>query len=402
MLFRHFIIKKPRVFFAVLCLVVLLCAALVFSRTQLAVVQQNDSAEENRQNTTTKPVLTVTATRARIEMLPVRISAHGNIVAWQEASIGAEADGLRLTEVRANVGDRVEKGQVLAIFSSATVQAELDLSRAEHSEAEALYAEAKADLKRTTELQNSGALSSQQIQRYVTAAQSALARLEATKARVNTQKLRLAQTKVLAPDQGIISARTATVGAVLPAGQELFRLIRGGRLEWRAEVSSEDLVKLKSGQIAHLTLADGSSIEGSLRMVSPMVDTQSRNALVYVDLAESSAHGSARSGMFARGQFELGATQVITLPQSAVQLRDGFSYVLRIGADSKVIQTKVKTGRRNADRIEITQGVSLSDQFVATGGAFLGDGDLIKVVDSQPSLAHSLTGNTGGEPGPMM
>ncbi|WP_233079485.1 efflux RND transporter periplasmic adaptor subunit [Rheinheimera soli] len=387
--------KKPKL---------LLISSLVVLGTAFALILAMPDSQHSQQQAkvAAKPVLTVTATRARIEMLPVRISAHGNIVAWQEASIGAEADGLRLTEVRANVGDNVEKGQLLASFASATVQAELDLSRAERSEAEALYAEAKADLKRTTELQNSGALSSQQIQRYVTAAQSALARLEAAKARVTTQELRLAQTQVLAPDHGIISARTATVGAVLPAGQELFRLIRGGRLEWRAEVSSEDLAKLQPGQTAHLTLADGSSIEGKLRMLSPLVDTQSRNALVYVDLAANAANSSARSGMFARGQFELAATEVITLPQSAVQLRDGFSYVLRIGADSKVIQTKVKTGRRNADRIEIAQGLELSDQVVVTGGAFLGDGDLIKVVAPQPSLAHSLTGDAGGEPGPMM
>lgn len=387
--------KKPKL---------LLISSLAVLGTAFALILAMPDPQHSQQqaNLAAKPVLTVTATRARIEMLPVRISAHGNIVAWQEASIGAEADGLRLTEVRANVGDSVEKGQLLASFASATVQAELDLSRAERSEAEALYAEAKADLKRTTELQNSGALSSQQIQRYITAAQSALARLEAAKARETTQELRLAQTKVLAPDHGIISARTATVGAVLPAGQELFRLIRGGRLEWRAEVSSEDLAKLQPGQTAHLTLADGSRIEGMLRMLSPLVDTQSRNALVYVDLAANAANSSARSGMFARGQFELAATEVITLPQSAVQLRDGFSYVLRIGEDSKVIQTKVKTGRRNADRIEIAQGLELSDQVVATGSAFLGDGDLIKVVDPQPSFAHSLTGDAGGEPGPMM
>ena len=188
----------------------------------------------------------------------------------------------------------------------------------------------------------------------------------------------------------------------MPAGQELFRLIRGGRLEWRAEVSSEDLAKLQPGQTAQLTLADGSRIEGVLRMLSPLVDTQSRNALVYVDLAADASNSSARSGMFASGHFELAATEVITLPQSAVQLRDGFSYVLRIGADSTVIQTKVKTGRRNSDRIEIARGLKLSDQVVATGGAFLGDGDLIKVVDSQPSSTYSLTGHAGGELSPML
>lgn len=357
------------------------------------------SSQPNIQNTTAKPVLTVTATHPQMSMVTSKVSAHGNIVAWQEASIGTEADGLRLTEVKVNVGDQVNKGQVLAVFSSATLQAELDLSRADKAEAEALYAEAQADLKRITELKSSGALSSQQIQRYATAAQSAKARLEAAKARVKTQELRLAQSLVLAPDQGIISARTATVGAVMPSGQELFRLIRGGRLEWRAEVSSDDLSKLKPGQTAQLTLADGSSIQGSLRMLSPIVDTQSRNALVYVDLTSI---GTARSGMFARGQFEFGATEVLTLPLSAVKLRDGFSYVMHIDANSRVIQTKVNTGRRTADRIEITSGLKLSDKVVTTGGAFLGDGDLVRVIAERKSAEKIAAPYLGDDSGPMM
>ncbi|MBU0911813.1 MAG: efflux RND transporter periplasmic adaptor subunit [Gammaproteobacteria bacterium] len=397
--FRKFVIKKSRALFIFLCLVVLLCGALVFSQSQSVVSPQDDSTEQIRQNTTVKPVLAVTAINPEMSMVSSKVSAHGNIVAWQEASIGTEADGLRLTEVRVNVGDKVNKGQVLAIFASATLQAEFDLSRADKAEAEALHAEAQADLTRTTELKSSGALSSQQIQRYITAAQSAKARLEAAKARLKTQELRLAQSRVLAPDQGIISARTATVGAVLPSGQELFRLFRGGRLEWRAEVSSDDLSKLKPGQTAQLTLADGSSIQGSLRMLSPVVDTQSRNALVYVDLLSK---GTARSGMFARGQFELGATEVMTLPLSAVQLRDGFSYVLRIGPNSQVIQTKVNTGRRTADRIEITSGVKLSDRVVATGGAFLGDGDLVRVIAEQKSTEKTLATYLGANSGPML
>jgi len=399
--------KKQQLVIIASLVLITAASAVVLTRPDAGTAES--SSQPGIQNTAEKPVLAVTATSPIMSMVTSKISAHGNIVAWQEASIGTEADGLRLTEVKVNVGDQVNKGQILAVFSSATLQAELDLSRADKAEAEALYAEAHADLKRTTELKSSGALSSQQIQRYVTAAQSAKARLEAAKARLKTQELRLAQSRVLAPDHGIISTRTATVGAVLPSGQELFRLIRGGRLEWRAEVSSDDLSKLKPGQTAQLTLADGSSTQGSLRMLSPVVDTQSRNALVYVDLHSK---GTARSGMFARGQFELGATEVMTLPLSAVQLRDGFSYVLLLSADSpaiqnkgiqsKVIQTKVSTGRRTADRIEITSGLKLSDQVVATGGSFLGDGDLVRVIAEQKSAEKTAAPYIGADSGPMM
>lgn len=391
--------KAKKQYFAVVSTLVGLCILTTFALTSA-------DTEENKNSTGSiadaKEVLSVTTTAPRIELFPDHATAHGNIVAWQEASIGAETDGLRLTEVRVNVGDKVKKGQLIAIFASATIQAELNLSRAESLEAKALYEEALVDLKRATELKSTGALSNQQIQRYITAEQSAKAKLEAAKAKEYTQKLRLEQTHVLAPDHGIISVRTATVGAVVPAGQELFRLIRGGRLEWRAEVSSEVLKNLKPDQIADISLADGSSINGTLRMVSPIVDTQTRNALVYVDLPTStSINSAARAGMFARGRFNLGSKEVMTLPVSAVQIRDGFSYVFRVGADSKVVHTKVKTGSRTGDRIEITSGVKLSDMVVATGGAFLGDGDRVKVLGNNKSSEKVLVTSPSALSGPM-
>jgi len=329
-----------------------------------------------------KPALTVTVTTPQTANVPVKINANGNITAWQEASVGTEANGLRLAEVRVNVGDVVKRGQVLATFAADTMTAELAQTRAAVAEAEATLAEAAANAQRARELQTTGALSAQQINQYLTAERTAQARLEAQRAAAKTQQLRLAQTQVLAPDNGIISARSATVGAVLPAGQELFRLIRGGRLEWRAEVPAADLVQLKVGTPASVTPAGGSAIVGKIRMVAPTVDPATRNGIVYVDLPQP---GSARAGMFARGEFEIGNAQGLSLPQSAVVLRDGFSYVLRVGPDSKVVQTKVNIGRRWADRIEITGGLDKTARVVAAGGGFLGDGDTVRVVEASPA-----------------
>ena len=326
-----------------------------------------------------KPALTVTVTQPQPATLAVRIPANGNVAAWQEASVGTEANGLRLAEVRVNVGDVVKRGQVLATFAPDTINADLAQSRAAIAEAEAALAEASANAQRARELQTTGALSAQQISQYLTAERTAQARLEAVKAAAKTQQLRLAQTQVLAPDNGVISARSATVGAVLPAGQELFRLIRGGRLEWRAEVAAADLAQIKPGQTASVTAAGATPVKGTVRMVAPTVDPQTRNGLVYVDLP---APGAARAGMFARGDFEIGSGQALTLPQSAVMLRDGFSYVLRVGPDSKVTQAKVTVGRRSGDRIEITSGIDAAAKVVAAGGGFLGDGDTVRVVDA--------------------
>lgn len=328
-----------------------------------------------------KPELAVAAITPEPTVLSVAAAANGNIMAWQEASIGTEVDGLRLADVKVNVGDVVRRGQVLAVFASETVAAELAQSRATVAEAEAALAGATDNARRAAELQTTGALSAQQIRQYITAERTAQARLEAAQAAETMQQLRLAQTRVRAPDDGVISARSATVGAVLPAGQELFRLIRRGRLEWRAEVAAPDLAKLKPGQVARVTPVGGETIEGRLRMVAPTIDMQTRNGLVYVDLPPGAP---AQVGMFARGEFEIGTNRVMTLPQSAVLLRDGFAYVMRvmrIGPDSKVVQTKVTTGQRVGDRIEIIGGIEASAPVVASGGAFLGDGDLVRVVD---------------------
>lgn len=328
-----------------------------------------------------RPALAVTVTRVQSVTLPLRVAANGNIAAWQEASVGTETDGLRLSEVKVNVGDRVRRGQVLASFDAAPVATELAHRRAALAESEAALAEAAANAQRARDLQASGALSAQQIHQYVTAERMAQARTDAARAVARTQELRLAQTRVRAPDDGVISARSATVGAVLPAGQELFRLIRRSRLEWRAEVAAPQLARLGPGQAVTVTPVGGAALRGTVRMVAPAVDPQTRNGLVYVDLPEG---GTARAGMFARGEIEFGpGSPTLTLPQAAVLQRDGFDYVLRVGADSRVLQTKVKLGRRAGDRVEILAGVDAASPVVAAGGGFLGDGDLVNVVEAQ-------------------
>jgi RND family efflux transporter MFP subunit len=326
-----------------------------------------------------RPALTVTVVRPQTATLPLRVAAGGSIAAWQEASIGAEVNGWRIAEVRVNVGDVVRKGDVLATFAAEMARADLAQTRAAVAEAEAALAEAEANARRARDLQATGALSDQAIDQYLTAERSARARLEAQRAAAQVQQIRLAQTSVVAPDSGVISARSATVGAVVPAGQELFRLIRQGRLEWRAEVAATDLGRIRPGQAAQVTPVGGTPVAGQVRMVAPTVDPATRNGIVYVDLPRP---GGAKAGMYARGEFELGGSPALTLPQSAVLLRDGFAYVFVLGADSKVVQAKVTVGRRAADRIEITQGLKPEARVVAAGAAFLADGDLVRVVDA--------------------
>ncbi|MBJ7313550.1 efflux RND transporter periplasmic adaptor subunit [Rugamonas sp. CCM 8940] len=347
------------------------------------------NAADDKKAAPQKAALTVTTARPLAARLPIKLAANGNVAAWQEASIGSESNGLRLTEVKVNVGDQVKAGQVLAVFSADAINADLAQARAGLLEAEANAAEAAANAVRARSLQSSGALSAQQISQYLTAEQTANARIASAKAALATQQLRLRYTQVLAPDAGVVSARGATVGAVVSAGTELFRMIRQGRLEWRAEVVAADLRQIHAGTGAVVTAANGAVLNGKVRMIAPTVDPQTRSALVYVDLPAGALSDAApfKAGMFASGQFELGTSEALTVPQQAIVVRDGFSYVFRLNADQHVSQLKVKPGRRLAERIEVLDGVKPDMALVVSGAGFLNDGDLVHNVAAPQAVA---------------
>ena len=324
-----------------------------------------------------RPALSVQLTALQAADWPMSLGANGSIAAWQEAVIGTEIGGLKLLDVKANVGDVVRRGQLLAQLQSESVAADVAATRASLTEAQAVLAEARANGDRARQLQPGGAISAQQAQQMLTAEQTASARVDALKARLGADELRLSQTRLVAPDDGVISARIASVGAVVQPGQELFRLIRQQRLEWRAEVPATELSRIRPGTVVNVLPAGTTAVRGKVRIVAPTVDPVSRNGLVYVDLAAAPA---VRAGMFARGDFELGRAPARSLPQSAVLLRDGFSYVFRVGDDNRVAQTKVMTGRRQGDRVEIVDGLAEGVKVVASGAGFLADGDTVRVV----------------------
>jgi RND family efflux transporter MFP subunit len=307
----------------------------------------------------------------------------GMVTAWQEAVVSPEGAGGRLVAVNAQVGDKVKKGQALAQLATETLQADLAQTRAGLVEAQAVLAEVQANAQRARDLLPTGVISTQQAQQAFTAEATGRARVEAVKAKLVADELRLAQTRIVAPDDGVISARLAVVGSFAGTGQELFRLIRQQRLEWRAELPASELARVAPGLKARLTTPAGETVAGTVRQVAPALDAATRQALVFIDLVPGNA---ARAGMHARGELLLAGGKAQTLPQSALVLRDGFQFVLRVGADQKVQALKVRTGRRQADRVEILEGLPGDAQVVASGGAFLTDGDTVKVVQQTPAL----------------
>ena len=373
---------KKKVWFILAIVIVLLLVAFLLwksgSSNKTAATEKPDNAETTEQ----KAALTVTVVQPEQQNWKQTFTANGNIAAWQEVVIGSELSGQRLTRVNVNVGDEVKHGQVLAEINSDTIRADLAAAKASYAEAQAVLADAVTNNKRIQQLRNTGAISAQELTQYQTSQATAQARLDASRAQIESNQLRLAQTQVISPDNGVISARTATVGSLAQTGQELFRLIRDHRLEWRAEVTTSDLYKLKQGMNARIFSPDPAqpAITGKVRIIAPVIDPQTRYGLVYVDLPATQAF---RMGMFVKGEFDLGEKPALTIPQTALLLRDGFAYVFIVGKNNRVAQQKVTVGRRLADRVEILD-LPANVKLVASGTGFLTDGDLVTVAKDIP------------------
>jgi HlyD family secretion protein len=328
--------------------------------------------------------LTVTTVEPRHIELARTITVNGSVFPWQEVAIAPEVGGYRVADVEVDVGDHVQKGQELVRLSSALLEAEVASKQAALKQGEAELANAEAALKRGRSLAATKALAAADLDQLESVALASRARLDSAEAELETAELRLKFTHVRAPDDGVITARSVTVGQIAQVGGEMLRLLRQHRVEWRGEVPEARLSALRSGQAVSVTTADGSHFDGRIRVVAPTVASQTRTGTIYVDLG---ADPRLRPGMFARGSIDIGRAPALTLPLESVVGADGYSYVFVVGHDNVVERRQIETGSVLGDSIEITAGLDGGETVVANGAGFLKDGDRVDVVASAPAEA---------------
>lgn len=328
-----------------------------------------------------RPALAVTVATAQQLDWPRELSAAGSVQPWHEAVVNARSSGLALTEVLADRGSRVRRGQVLARFDDRALQAERAQAEASVAQAEASARQALVNRERTLSLRNSGAVSEQDELQAVTAAATAVAQLQQARAALEAARVRLDHAVVTAPDHGTLSSRSATLGQVSNAGAELFRLVRQDRLEWRAELPAQQLAAVQPGQVAEVTLPDGRTSTGRVRSIAPGLDATTRLAQVTVDLPAGSG---ARPAMYLQGRLRVGQAAALVVPADSVVLRDGRPYVFVLQGE-RVGRVAVDTGRRQGAQVEVTRGLQPGQRVVVRGAGFLADGDAVQVAPHSSS-----------------
>jgi HlyD family secretion protein len=321
-------------------------------------------------------VLTVTAAELRPVEVARTITINGSVFAWQEVIIAPEVGGYRVAEVKVDVGDRVKRGQTLVELSTALLDAEVATKKAALAQREAQLVTDAAALERGDSLKGMNLISQADYDKLKSAALVSRAGAESAKADVDTSQLRLKFTNVTAPDDGVITARTVTVGQIAQAGSEMLRLLRNGRIEWRGEAPEARLSELKPGMPVSISTADGDVVTGTIRVVAPTIQAGNRTGLVYVDLPPNER---LRPGMFARGDIQISRAMAFTVPLQSVVSADGYSYVFVLKPDNRVERRHVDTGGVHDSEIEVTSGIEAGDMVVGKGAGFLKDGDLVDV-----------------------
>jgi RND family efflux transporter MFP subunit len=323
--------------------------------------------------------LAVTLVRAEQRPIERSVVASGPVTAWEEMQLGVELSGLRVTALHVDVGQVVHKGQVLLEIDHQTLDSDLRQAQASFAEAQAGVTLAKVNLWRGQEMAKSQLISTSALDNLRAALVQAEARASTTGAQRDGVQMRRDFASLRAPDDGVISKREVQPGQVVMAGAELLRMIRQGRLEWRPELPEADLAKVAVGAAVVLHDANGQSISGRVRAVSPGVDTSTRTGTIYADLPQP---GALKAGTFVEGRIITSASSGLMVPSAAVVMRDGYAYVFTVDAQNIVHRARVSVGASQGDQVEVLDGLHPGEALVATGAGFLGDGDKVRVVDA--------------------
>ncbi len=335
------------------------------------------SEPEKAAEQTASASMAVSLVKAQTRSIERTIIASGPVSPWEEMQLGVELSGVRVTSLKVDVGQQVKRGQLLLELDHRTLDSELRQADASLNEAKAGVQLANINFNRGQQLAKSQLISASALDELRAGVVQAQARFATTQAIRDGVQLKRNFASLRAPDDGIISKRLVQPGQVVMAGSELLRMIRHGRLEWRAELNEIDLARVQPGASVRLQTGDGKIINGIVRAVSPGLDAGTRTGTLYADLPNP---GNLKSGTFLEGRILVGASQALMVPSASVIQRDGHSYVFKVDANNSAKLVRVSSGTSNNGYIEILDGLKAGEAVVDTGAGLLSDGDRVRVV----------------------
>lgn len=354
----------------------------------LAMASAACSKKDNATTAAPTGAMAVTVIPATSRQIQRSVLVSGPVAAWEEMQLGVEVSGLRVTALNVDVGQQVRKGELLLQLDHRSLDSDLAQANASLREAEAGASLARSQLARGEALAKDKYISATQLDELRAGRVQGDARVGTARAMRDSAALRRSFADLRAPDNGVISKRLVQPGQVVASGSELLRLIRQGRLEWRAELAEAELARVKPGDRIQLATRDGKTVIGSVRAVSPGVDASTRTGTIHADLPQPEG---LQPGTFLQGRIDTGTAQAITVPTAAVVQRDGHPNVFTVDAKGIVHRLRIRTGGTDTGHVEVLDGLKAGDAVVEQGAGFLGDGDTVRIVEATSTAANATT-----------
>ena len=342
--------------------------------------RQNPDAEENQNGEAIK----LTVVSPKVQKFSPKLNLHGELAAKDDVAVGSALQGQQISGVLVEVGESVQKGQILALLDNAGVKAKFDQQTAaleaakqNLNSAKAAFSEASSVLKRAKSLAAKKAISSQELEQASAKEASARANLNSAKAQISQIDAQIAEAKdqlgkasVIAPVGGVVTAKKAQIGA-LTSGEALFNIAKDGVIELSADADVAELAQIKVGMGATAQIYGvKEAVKGKVRLVPVSVDTSSRLGKVKISLDG----GVKFIGSYAKAVIDLPEFSALALPAQAVSFTEKGAFTT-IVKDGKAVKQKIQTGLRTNGLVQVISGVSKDDEVALKAAALVNDGE---------------------------
>ncbi len=336
-----------------------------------------------------RPPPLVTVAPIEIRDVPVEISAPIDLKPLHQIDVGSKIVGY-VEEIAVDVGDRVKKGQLLALVAPADLSGQAAAGRGTLAQAEANAALAASNLERQQALAPSGLVSQQELEHTRLSVVAALAARDVTAATA-----KLADTRIVAPMDGVVFRRRLDPGALVGPTTPIpiLTIVQTDTLRVLVPVAGPQSTQVRTGLAAHIELDDlpGRSFSGTVVRIAPALDVATRTLDVEVQLPN--AEGALRSGMYGRASIVVATHEKsMVVPSSAVQITgtgDAFAYV-RSG--DRASRRRVRLGVDGGSWLEILEGLGAGDEILTAGFDTLSDNALIRVSAPTSSATPVASG----------
>jgi len=323
--------------------------------------------------------------------VPDLLEAVGTVRAAQTSEVASQMIG-NIVEIRADEGDHVQRGQVLAVIDDSQPRAAVDRSTAADLAAQQQLVGADSDLalaestlKRYQNLYEKKSVSPQEFDEVKAREQAAFARRDMAKAGQAQAQAALSQartsldyTRIRAPFDGVVTEKKADSGTLASPGMPIFTVEDVRRYRLEATVNENDLRYVRTAQQVSVAIdaLDNAGLNGKVVQIVPAADSASRTFLVKIELPTDTR---LRSGLFRRAQFSRGKRQSLLIPRSAVVERGQLLGIYVLDQNKIASLRYITLGKPSGEDVEVLAGLQYGERLVAKPGAVDLNGKRIEV-----------------------